>query len=188
MSARTQEAVRERLSAPDVPRRRFEERLALKFPRVLVAVMRTWQRLPAGSRVRREVLCHAVRLGVAAANRRDYGAAFALYHPDVELIMPSGLIELGFEPVVRGHPERVRFEQRWRTEWGDFRYAPEQLFDLGAQVLIVGYMRGSGPSSGAGFDNEWAVLFEVSGGQVVREQVFLDHAEGLEAAGLAVTA
>jgi ketosteroid isomerase-like protein len=184
MPAGIEQAVRQPLSVPEVPRRRFEERLGIRFPRGLAAFIRGWLSLPRHSRLRRELLRHTVVLGVAAANRRDYRAAFAVYHPDVELIMPSGLVALGFEPVVRGHPERVRFEQRWRTEWGDFRYAPDDVYDLGDRVLVVGYMRGSGPSSGAGFDNEWAVLFDIRAGQVVGEQVFLDHGEALEAAGL----
>lgn len=130
------------------------------------------------------LLARAVRAGIEAANRRDYEAAFALYHRAVELLVPPGLASIGLEPSVRGRDARVRFEVKWRAEWGDFAYVPEELIDLGTQVLVIGRMRGSGPSSGAAFDIEWADLFTVDGGRVVREQVFLEHAEALQTAGL----
>ena len=58
------------------------------------------------------------------------------------------------------------------------------MIDLGDRVLVVGRVKGSGLSSGAAVDSEWADLFTVSAGRVIREQVFFDHAEGLEAAGV----
>ena len=50
--------------------------------------------------------------------------------------------------------------------------------------MVIGRFEGSGPSSGAGFDNEFAEIFTISAGRVIREQAFFDHAEALEAAGL----
>jgi hypothetical protein len=52
------------------------------------------------------------------------------------------------------------------------------------RVLVLGRLKGSGLSSGAAIDNEWADLDTFSAGRVIRRQIFLDHAEGLEAAGL----
>jgi ketosteroid isomerase-like protein len=45
-------------------------------------------------------------------------------------------------------------------------------------------MEGSGLTSGVGLDNDWADLFTISAGRVIREQVFLDRTDALEAAGL----
>lgn len=177
-------AVRQPVAVGLASRRRLEERVGLRFPGLLVSFTRAWLGLPPSSRVRRAVIRRAVRLGIEAANRRDYAAAFALHAPDVELLVPSGLAAMGLDSHVRGRAERIRFEVKWRTEWGDFQYAPDELIDLGSRVLVLGRMKGSGPSSGAAFDNEWAVLFEIANGQVVHEQVFLDRAEASEAAGL----
>ena len=47
-----------------------------------------------------------------------------------------------------------------------------------------GRIVGTGLSSGAGFDSDWAVLLTISDGRVVREQFFFDRSEALEAAGL----
>jgi hypothetical protein len=70
-------------------------------------------------------------------------------------------------------------------EWGDFRYQPDQMIDLGDRILLLGRMIGSGPSSGVGVDSEWADLCMLANGQVIREQVFFDRVEALTAAGLA---
>jgi ketosteroid isomerase-like protein len=164
-----------------VTSRRIEERLGLRFPRLLALVTRAWWRLPPHSRLRQALIRRTVQLGVEAANRQDYEAAFGLYDAGIELLVPPALVGMGFEPVVRGRAERARFEQRWRTEWGQFSYVTEEIRDLGTGVLVIGRMRGSGPSSGAAFDSEWADLFTISGGRVVREQVWLDHAEALGA-------
>jgi ketosteroid isomerase-like protein len=127
-----------------------------------------------------------VQLGVEALNRRDYEACFALlYHPDAELTVFREFVALGFEPVYRGLDARIGFHERWNAEWGDFRFEPEELIDLGDRVVVGGYMRGSGLSSGAAVDTYWAAVFMLSGGRVRHELAFLDRGEALRAAGLA---
>ena len=49
---------------------------------------------------------------------------------------------------------------------------------------MIARFEATGPSSGAGFDNQFAEIFTISAGRVIREQAFFDHAEALEAAGL----
>jgi ketosteroid isomerase-like protein len=127
---------------------------------------------------------HAVQVGLEAANRRDYKVAFALHHPDVECVLPAEFVSLGFEPVYRGRDARVRFQDRWQADWGGFRIEPEELFDLGDRVLVVGQMRGSGLSSRAAVVNDWAYLVAFSGGRVRHEQTFLARGEAFEATGL----
>jgi hypothetical protein len=56
--------------------------------------------------------------------------------------------------------------------------------DSGNRVLVLGRMKGRGLSSGAPFDDEWAILLTLSAGRIIRDQVILDHAKALEAAGL----
>ena len=181
MSRENVETVWQAMSVTPAPRRRPEERLGVRFPRLLALFTRAWLTLPPRSRLRRALMHRTVRVGIEAANRQDYEAAFGLFDPAVELLVPPDLAALGFEPTVRGRDERIRFEVKWRAEWGEVWYAPEELSDLGSRVLVVGRIRGSGPASGAAFDNEWADLFTFSAGRVVREQVFLDHTEALDA-------
>jgi ketosteroid isomerase-like protein len=132
------------------------------------------------------MLRRALRLGFEAVNRGDYEAAFALYHPDVETIVPPVLAGLGLDPVVRSREQRFRFQQRWTAEWGEMRFEPEEVIDLGDRVLVVGRVNGSGLGSGAAFENEWAQILTLSDsdGRVIRDHAFLDHREALEAAGL----
>jgi ketosteroid isomerase-like protein len=185
MSEENVEVVRQPMAVRAHSRRRLEERLGLLFPGGLAFFARLAWRLPPRSRLRRALIRRAVQLGLEATNRGDFEAAFAaLYHPDIELIAVGTFITLGHEPVYRGREERIRFQERWRAEWGEFRFEPEELIDLGDRLLLVGRVTGTGLSSGVAVDNDWADLFTISAGRAIREQVFFDRAEALEAAGL----
>jgi 2-(1,2-epoxy-1,2-dihydrophenyl)acetyl-CoA isomerase len=185
MSRGNVEVVRQPIAVRASSRRRLEERVALRFPRAMAFVVRAVWRLPSRSRLRRELVRHAFQLGLEAANRNDLEATFALYDPDVELVFAAGLVALGFEPLYHGREARVRVQQRWIAEWRDIRQEPEELIDLGdGRVLVYGRQKGSGIRSGAAIDNDWALLFTLSAGRVIREQDFLDHAEAFQASGL----
>jgi hypothetical protein len=141
-------------------------------------------RLPPRSRLRQVLLRRAVQVTWAAANRADWDVSFLLYGPEHETISPPGLVSVGFDPVYRGRGERERMQQRWQQEWGEFSYRPEEIVDLGARVLVLGRVEATGLSSGAATKREWAMLYTASAGQVIRDQIFLDHAKALQAAGL----
>jgi ketosteroid isomerase-like protein len=125
-----------------------------------------------------------VQLAYEATNRGDYEAAFGLYHLDVELMVPPQFTALGFDTRYRGRQDRIDFQRRWTAEWGEVRFEPEEVIDLGARVLVIARMTGSGFGSGVAVDNEWATLITISAGRVIREQDFVDHGEALEAVGL----
>ena len=183
MSQENVEIVRQPVAVGTRSRRRLEERLALRFPRLFALAARGVWRLPPHSRLRRALIGRAIRLGYEAANRADHDATFLLYHPDCESIVPSQLAALG-EPGARGREERIRWQKKWRAEWGEFRFEPDEVIDLGDRQLVVGHIRGSGLASGVSVESEWAVLFNSAAGRVIREQIFADHREALEAAGL----
>jgi ketosteroid isomerase-like protein len=179
------EVVRQPIAVRAHTRRRLEERLGLRFPRALALLVRSVLRLRPRSRLRQELIRRGVQLGFEAVNRGDYEAAFMLYHPEVEHTTPPLFAGLGVESVTRGREERVRFQRRWSAEWGEVRFEPEEIIDLSdGRVLALGRAKGIGLGSGAAFENERANLGTHSAGRVIREQVFTDHAEGLEAAGL----
>ena len=184
MSQENVEIVRQPIALRAHPHRRLEERLALRFPRALILLVRAVLRLPPRSRLRQVYLRRAVQLAFAALNRDDIEAAVATYHPEVELELPKEFVGLGLDPPDRGREERVSFERKWNAEWGKLGYELEEIIDLGDRLLVVGRFEASGPSSGAGFDNEFAEIFTISAGRVVREQAFFNHAEALEAVGL----
>jgi ketosteroid isomerase-like protein len=165
-------------------RRRLEERLALRLPRASALVSRAAFRLPPRTGLRRTLIRRFLQVGIEAYNRRDLEAFFTLIHPEAEFETPSQLQGLGLDAIYRGRKACVRFEERWIAEWGEFEVKPAEFIDLGGRVLILGRLKGSGQSSGAAIDNEWADLDTVSAGRVIRRQIFLDQAEALAAAGL----
>ena len=183
MSRDNVEVLRQRVTVSAKPRRRLEERLALRFPRVLALAANAIWTLPPRSRLRQVVLRRALQVGLEAANRADWGATFLLYHPGCESTFPPQLATLG-EPGTRGVGERIRWQRSWSGEWGGFRFDPQTFIDLGNRHLVVGHIEGSGSKSGAAAKSEWAALYTSSAGRVIREQIFLDRDQALKAAGL----
>src|SRR5215207_842054 len=166
MSQGNMEAVRQPFTVAPHSRRRLDERMVLRFPTVRALSQRLLWRLPPRSRLRQASLRRALQLGFEAVNRGDFEAAFATYDADVKLVSDPRLIGLGFDGVYRGRAERVRFQQRWVAEWGDFRFAPEELLYLrDDRVFVDGRIVGTGLSSGAGFNSAWAVLLTIPTGE-----------------------
>jgi ketosteroid isomerase-like protein len=185
MSEESVRMVRQPMAVATRSRRRVEERLGLRFPGIVAVVGGFVWRLPPHSRIRQAFLRRAATMGCEAANRGDFEATFVLYDEQIELVPDSRFVDLGFDGLYRGRGERIRFQQRWSAEWGDFQFAPEELIDLGdGRVFMCGRTVGSGLTSGAGFDSDWAVLLTFSEGRIVREQFFFDREEALEAIGL----
>ena len=145
---------------------------------------RIYTAFPPRSRLRQAILRRYAQQGFEATNRRDFEAAFAAYHPDVEFVFPAQFVALGFERVSRGRRARIDAQRRWVAEWGDLWFDLEELIDLGDQLVVVTRMKGRGLSSGAATEMECDFVYTVSAGLAIREQVFLDHAQALEAVGL----
>jgi ketosteroid isomerase-like protein len=182
MSRENVEVVRQSIAVKAGSRRRLEERVGLRFPRVAAWFAAVVFRSPP--RLRRAVLRHGVRLGFEAANRRDFEAVVAFYHPDIEVTEPPEVEKLGLDPVSRGRAARVHVQQRWHEEWGELRFELDELLDLGDRLVVTARMKGRGASSGAPVDSDFASVFTLSPGGVIREQMFLDRKRAFEAVGL----
>ena len=177
--------VRQPIALKDRSSRSLEERFYLRFPAAAAAGTRAVLRLPPRAWPRRVLLVHGAQLGFAALNRGDFESSFLTYDPELEFVTPPRLVGLGFKPVYRGHQGRIEFQRNWMAEWGEMRFVPDEVVDLGDRFLYLGGVKGSGVSSGAGFESDdWAVLYAVTAGRIVREQPFFDRREALEAAGL----
>jgi ketosteroid isomerase-like protein len=66
----------------------------------------------------------------------------------------------------------------------EFEVVPEELRDLGDEVLVVQRTTGRGRGSGAEFTQRIWGLWAVRSGQITRVQFYRDRAEALRAAGL----
>ncbi len=118
-------------------RRRLEEGLALRFPRVASFLVRSVFRLPPRSRLRQAIVRRDVQLGFEATIRGDYEAAFMLYSSDCEVAPAPELVGFGFDLVYHGREERARFQGEWVAEWGEFQFEAEEIIDLGDDRLLV---------------------------------------------------
>jgi hypothetical protein len=164
--------------------RSIDERLAVRFPRLARRLLALWQRLPPGSRLRRAALARTLGNGQGAYNRRDFEAGLWSRSPDLEVVTPRKLQEVGFERTYRGHRGYVEFHSRWVKDWGNFRGKLREAADLGDRVLLLADMDLTAASSGIPLENQFAILWEFEKGQVIREQVFFDWGEAERAAGL----
>ena len=177
------EVVRTPMTTTVHSRRRLEERVALRFPQLFDLFARAIWRLPK-SRLRRALVRRLVRTAWEAFNRGDLEVAFLPYHPDCLSTFAPEMTTIGLEPGTQSLDERIRFQQRVIDEWDEFRFEPSELIEFGDRLLSIGHMRFTGRSSGVPVDTEWVAILTTLDGRVVREQIFLNHADALEAAGL----
>jgi hypothetical protein len=108
-------------------RRPLDARLNMIIPGVFRSLARAVLRMPPRSRLRQAFLWRYLRVGLEAANHEDLEAAFSVYHPTVVANFDEGLVNLGFEAGYMTREDRVAAERKWRSEWSDFRYEPEEL-------------------------------------------------------------
>jgi len=91
---------------------------------------------------------------------------------------------LAMKPVYHGH-EGVR--HYWRENlaaFGEIDFEVEELIDAGDHVLAVIREREIGRASGAPVETIHLAVYTLSGGKVVRLQVFDDRQQALKAVGL----
>jgi hypothetical protein len=114
--------------------------------------------------LRRALTRRAIQTGVAVLNRGEPEIAFGIYHPGCELVLDR--VFPGLPQRTCGRDARIRFQQQWNAEWGDFWFEPEELVSFGdnRSLLILGRVKGTGRSSGAGADGEWGALFTLKSG------------------------
>ena len=92
---------------------------------------------------------------------------------------------------VRGHFLGHEGVRRWREQVfeiaEDARVEPEEIVDVhddGETVLMLLRATGTASYSGIKLDIEWAAIWTIRGGKLLRAQGYLNRADALEAAGL----
>ena len=123
-----------------------------------------------------------VREALDAVNRRDTEAGLPYIDPEAEL--QSAIIGGAEGNTYRGH-EGIR---DWMAEsdatFEELRVEPEEVRDLGNDVLLIGRLYARGRESGVEVDSATAWLFTLRDGKIVRARGYLNPEEALEAAGL----
>jgi ketosteroid isomerase-like protein len=170
--------------------RTLDQALMVRFPGVAAVLWRIasrlWDLLRPTSPIRRAIVGALARRSTLALNRGDLEVFSLVVHPEIESINNAEVVALGgLEPRVHGRAAWIEMQRRWLGDWDEFRYEPDEVIDFGDhRVLTLGRVKGRGRGSGLVVDSEWAILITMLDGLIRHEQNFLDHAEGLEAAGL----
>ncbi|MBA3261185.1 MAG: nuclear transport factor 2 family protein [Thermoleophilaceae bacterium] len=116
-----------------------------------------------------------------ATSRRDWDAVLAAYSPDIEWddrdLRPEGAIHRGIDA--------MRQEMRaWFGTWSNYRQDVEQMLDAGEHIVVVVRESGEGKGSGAPMDHRIGVVITVRGELIVRQTLYREPNDALEAVGL----
>jgi uncharacterized protein len=127
-----------------------------------------------------------VRRVFDAAARGDSATVLALYDPQVEWDTRGGLGGVVDRDVYYGHDGLRRYFRLRAEAWETITDHLEELIDAGEHVIAVATVRGRGRASGVEINHEnYAGVWTIRGGKVVRVKWFLTREDALEAAGLA---
>lgn len=125
----------------------------------------------------------AARRAVDTYNRRDVDGFFAElgttdfeWHPAIARAFDGG--------VYSGREGVERFTADTSENWDELQTTVAEFRDLGDRVLVLGRLQGRGKGSGVPVDQPYVGIFDFRGERIWRYRVYLDHAEGLSAAGL----
>lgn len=119
-----------------------------------------------------------------AWQRGDFEGALELFHENIEWFGPPDISRSGDRGVARGHEGVRRPPGRWLGTWVDYRFELRELVDFGDEVLAGGWQHGRGRGSGVEVSEEIFSVWTLQTGKIVRQRMFRDKADALEAAGL----
>jgi ketosteroid isomerase-like protein len=116
-----------------------------------------------------------------AFNRRDFEAATAVWHPEVEL--RPAVQGLDVASLYRGREECRGFMEAIVENWESYTLEPEEIIDVpGGRVLVVERWRARG-RDGIEIDFRLIDVYTVRDGLIERIDGFRDKTEALEAVG-----
>jgi ketosteroid isomerase-like protein len=122
-----------------------------------------------------------VRLMYEAWQRGDFEGSLSYFHPEVRWVEPpdnpGGRTRQGHEGVAGA-------VSTWTGVFEDYRYEVRELIDLGDKVLLTAWQSGRGKASGAPVSEENFCVFTLRDGKIIRQEMFRQRSQALEAAGL----
>ena len=119
-----------------------------------------------------------------ANDRRDWGAVFEAYAPDIEWEDCSGL--WGDWGVARGHEGLRQAWRRWFEIFGDVRWQLDgEPIDAAEGDVVATYrVHGRGRGSGVAVDQRLTLIWSVRNRKIARVRAYSKRTEALEALGL----
>lgn len=182
-------AVRTPVEAAAKPTRRtVDERLFVRFPALVAALLFVYARLPPTSRLRRAFTARSSRRFADAFNRRDWDVLLPFLHPDVKFEGAESPVIGGYLPdlpnVCDGREEYLRMLETVAEGWEDLTLQPEEVVDLGDRLFGVSHVKGHGRLSGIVLDIPLFQVVNLRNGLIVRQKDFAERDKALEDAGL----
>jgi ketosteroid isomerase-like protein len=126
-----------------------------------------------------------VRAIIESFGAGDLDFPFAHYHPDIvwENFSPA---PAGMEDVYEGHGGVRRFWRQWLASWERVEFEQQRYIDAGENVVVFQRMHARGRTSGLETEfTDYAQLWTIRHGKVVRMKFYADREEALAAAGVA---
>jgi hypothetical protein len=122
------------------------------------------------------------RRGFEAFARGGPEAVVESFHPDVELWLPSGLVQAG--GTYRGQAAVLAWMREWAEAWQEIEYKPEEFIEAGDSVIVGVLYAGRGKASGARAEGRFWYVFKVRSGRLWRWELYPERTQALEAVGL----
>jgi ketosteroid isomerase-like protein len=116
-----------------------------------------------------------------AWERDGFGVVRELMDADIEYVNPPYAVEPGTR---RGYDEFEIAAAAIRAAYGERRFLPLELHEVGRRVAVRARVIARGVGSSVVVDTERGYVFDVQDGKVVRLAWFNEPAEAREAAGL----
>ena len=169
-------------------RRTLDERLFVRFPALVRALLFVYARLPPGSRVRRAFTARSLRRFAAAFNRGDLDVLLPFLHPEVKFEGAESLVGgYGFPDLPKVQHGREEYRRMCETlieGWDDLTFRSEEVIDLGDRLFGVSHVTGRGRFSGIALDIDLFQVATLRKGMIVHQRDFGERDKALEAAGL----
>jgi ketosteroid isomerase-like protein len=111
--------------------------------------------------------------------------AFDVYDVEIEWDVSGApwLLELGFDPVYRGHAGVRRGLRGWLEAWDTIDYEAMELVDAGDDVIAFVHLSARGRTSGVEVTYLHPQVWTVRDGKITRMRVFADREQALQAVG-----
>lgn len=109
-----------------------------------------------------------------AFGRGDGPAILALLDEDVDWFFNGPREEIPFAGRRRGHKEMIEFFQIIGETCEILEFGPDEILTMSDQVLVLGHERVRVRKTGRVFESEWAHVFKVVDGKVVKLREYYD--------------
>ena len=113
-------------------------------------------------------------------SRGDFSVGAELLAADFEWKQYAGAVEPGTR---RGGEVGTSLKKIFEI-YEDFRVQPEEYIDAGEKVVVAARVNATSRRAGMPLKGTWAFVWTVRDGRLVRNEVYANRAEALQAAGL----